>query len=120
MLPKNNRLTTQEFSQVYQKGVAVCGTFVCVHAAQIAQQSETLAQISKFACTVGKKQLKGAVGRNRVRRRLYGAVDNLRKLHNYPPHNFIIRAKLPLGAVTPEQLENDITVTITRTLKRLR
>ncbi len=120
MLPKNNRLTTQEFSQVYQKGVAVCGTFVCVHTAQIAQSTETSAQIARFACTIGKKQLKGAVGRNRVRRRLYGAVDKLCKLHNYPPYNFIIRAKLSLNIVTPEQLEHDIATVITRSLKRLR
>ena len=78
MLPKNKRLTREEFSRVFSVGKRKHNTlFQC-----ITVPADTL----KAAVVVSKKVHKLAVKRNRLRRQLYGILDSV----SYSGHIIII------------------------------
>ena len=69
MLPKKERLTTTLFDQIMVKGVLVHGQYFTI---KYIKSSEPF---SRFAVAVAKKNLKKAVERNRLRRRVYHSIS---------------------------------------------
>lgn len=71
MLPKKKRLTTKEFSRFFASGRRIHGTFIQL----------IYAPHDEFhgAAVVGKKVEKGAVRRNKVRRRIYDALYRIHR-----------------------------------------
>jgi ribonuclease P protein component len=87
MIPAKNRFHGHNSLRiVYSKGQAVRGKyFVCKH---IANHRRTEPRI---AVVISKKVLKAAVGRNRIRRRLYEAIRlEMPKLHQHSDVVFIV------------------------------
>jgi ribonuclease P protein component len=69
MLPKSERLIKSDFIGLRPK-VTFRGTYVDIGI----QKS----QISKFSCIISKKRIKKAVERNRVRRKIYSILEEVK------------------------------------------
>lgn len=66
MLPKKKRLTTKEFSHFFSSGKRIHGAYL--------QLIYTPSPVFHAAAVAGKKVAKTAVGRNKLRRRLYAVL----------------------------------------------
>ena len=66
MLPKSKRLTRDDFSQLKKRKTIQGDYFDIV----ISPSKET-----RFACVVSKKRIKLAVDRNKVKRKIYSALE---------------------------------------------
>ncbi len=72
MIPKNNRLTTNLFKEVFLKGKSVFGPEI-----SLVYIKNSSGVHSRFSFSVSKKVAKTAVLRNRIRRRSYVALSPL-------------------------------------------
>jgi ribonuclease P protein component len=97
MLPKSARLTVADIETLSQ-GKSVFGTLISVRYIP--------APALKFSVSVSKKVAKTAVLRNRMRRRLYGALEGVMKEVKNPLHIMIMPKKecfeVPFKALTEE------------------
>ena len=66
MLPKARRLTKLDFSGIRPR-IIFRGGYVDV--------AVVISTVTKFACVIPKKRVKRAVDRNRIKRRIYSAVE---------------------------------------------
>lgn len=71
MLSSSNRLSTSLFKEIIQKGSIFHGDFFIVRYMNIAG-------ISRFGISVPKKVAKTAVLRNKIRRRVYSIIENMK------------------------------------------
>ncbi len=110
MLPKAHRLSTKQFDSVWKRGTSVCGAFVCIRI--IFTQADF-----RCACIAPKKHARHAVLRNKLRRRLYGA---LRTIQDELPNNIhcIISPKNNLSRISHTELCADISRTLSQALSR--
>ena len=69
MLPKSERLTKNDFESIRPK-VFFRGEFFDVALVPL--------EATKFACVISKKKIKRAVDRNKVKRRIFGALKESR------------------------------------------
>lgn len=69
MLPKSERLTKKDFVGLRPR-IIFRGTFVDIAASP--------AQLSRFACVIAKKRIKRAVDRNRVKRKIYHIIREVK------------------------------------------
>ena len=69
MLPKKQRLTQREFKQVFERG----RRFSSSHFRLVVDKEQ--AQEPKFAVATPKKVARGAIARNRLRRRGYAILE---------------------------------------------
>ncbi|MFA5132260.1 MAG: ribonuclease P protein component [Candidatus Paceibacterota bacterium] len=69
MLPKSERLTKQDFTTFRPKGM-FRGTYVDI--------ASTPSPSSKFSCVIAKKRIKRAVDRNRVSRKVYAILEEVK------------------------------------------
>ncbi|MDB9528211.1 ribonuclease P protein component [Oscillatoria sp. CS-180] len=75
-LPKRYRLTrSREFSKVYQKGRQASGCCLVVKALRVSEQSAD--GCSRFGITISQKVSKRAVVRNRLKRQVRAALQEL-------------------------------------------
>ncbi len=81
MLPKSKRARRDDFNELKKKNT-VRGVFVDI----MYSPSKEI----RFACVISKKKIKLAVDRNRVRRKIYSALEKI-KLNK--PHIVIIYPK---------------------------
>ncbi len=109
MLPKRHRLTTRAFDAVWQRGTQACGAFVCVRVIG--------ATAPAYSCVAGKRIARTHVARNRIRRRLYGALFHIYR--ELPPLHGIIIARANITDADPRALQRDITRTIRKAMKSL-
>lgn len=80
MLPKENRITTERFKEVFSNGE--------VQRSSIGLVKSLPSNLPRFAVVVSKKILKGAVARNVVSRRVYNFLEN--NLDSYKDNDYII------------------------------
>jgi len=72
MLPKTQRITKALFDEIYKKGRICHSAFFTL---RVLDTHTT--RLSRFSVVVGKKVERGAVGRNRLRRRGYAILRTL-------------------------------------------
>lgn len=84
MLPKKERLSTKEVARL-KDGKSVFGLYLSIR--------YIFAPITKFAVSVSKKSLKNAIDRNRMRRRVYAAVGNVKQKMKTPALMMIMPKK---------------------------
>ena len=71
MLPKSERLTTQDFQKIKPK-IFFRGDFFDI--------GYVSSSIQKFACVISKKKIKTAVNRNKVKRMIFTALKESKPL----------------------------------------
>lgn len=98
MLPKKQRLTRNEFDQVFKDGKRLHTPI----AQLIYKQSDTF----HASAVVGKKVYKKAVDRNTLRRRLYGLLYGLK--HAAPGMTYILIAKPPIAKLARKAMREEI------------
>ena len=96
MLPKSKRLTRDDFSKIKKRTTIRANYFDVI----ISSGSTT-----RFACVITKKRIKLAVDRNKIKRRIYSALSNI-KLKS--PHFVIIYPKQNALNTSFKTLNNEI------------
>lgn len=99
MLSKAERLTRKEISYL-SHGKSVFGTLISVRFCPAAD--------SKFSVSVSKKVASTAVERNRIRRRVYAAVEDARKALKKPLFLMLL-PKRECSTVPLDALKSDIS-----------
>lgn len=82
MLKRRKRINSSDFSEILTKGYAIRSPFFVfkfLKSSELGLKNEILP--SKFGISVSKKELKSAVDRNRVRRRVYSALRKVLDLN---------------------------------------
>ena len=101
MLPRSQRISTQLFKEIIQKGVAFHATFF------VARIQKT-GKASNFGVSVPKKVAKTAVLRNKIRRRVYSAIRNISKKGLNSHQNVIFVVKLGIEKLNQIELQQEI------------
>ena len=74
MLPKSQRLTTEQVSAVIKDGKSFQSPFFTVRVLKSPNRADSKSDFAAFAVIVSKKIAKTAVARNLARRRVYEAI----------------------------------------------
>lgn len=107
MLPKQKRIQKKNFPSLSGKGRSFFADQITLRI--IPQQEKTF---SKASIVVSKKVLKTAVGRNRIRRRVYATLEEF--LPNIQSGFFLIfYPKAPIEKISSKELRNQIFTTLT-------
>lgn len=69
MLPKSERLTKSDFVGLRPR-IVFRGTFVDIAVSK--------AELSRFACVIAKKRVKRAVDRNKIKRKIYHIIHEIK------------------------------------------
>ncbi|MDP3735263.1 MAG: ribonuclease P protein component [bacterium] len=111
MLPKKHRLTRAQVAEIVRRGTAFHSPHLTLRVLPSPDGSY------RFGFAAGKKVSRGAVGRNRLRRRGYGALERL--LPASPPRlEGIFFFKPGSLALTPSELNVEIESLLKRILSR--
>ncbi len=108
MLPRQHRLSTKQFDAVWKRGTSACGAFVCARVL-IAQDIKEV----RCGCAIPKKHARTIVRRNRLRRRIYGALESIMHTMHIPMH-IVITPKTTLNNVSYDALCTDLAKTIAK------
>lgn len=99
MLPKSSRLTSAEVPAVLKEGRGA--SFGPVRVKYLKREGK--GSVSRFAVVISKKVLKGAVDRNRARRRVYTVARAIKS--PYPIDAVIL---LSSGTLSPDELRANV------------
>ena len=104
MLPRTQRLTRAEFLATKHKKKLFHSPVFLV--------SVTYSETLKGAVVVSKKVARGAVERNRIRRRMYAVLQDVLKMAQNNAH-IVIVAKKGIETTSFDELHNELTHTLT-------
>ena len=99
MLPRSQRLTTPLFREVFTSGRLVHSPFFTL-------KVKKAGTISRFAVSVSKKIAPNAVDRNRIRRRTYAAIRDLRTLNT--PIQAVLIAKNTVDKASLQEITQEL------------
>ncbi len=107
MLNKKQRINGNLFKEIFKKGETKKSShFICKFL-----KDEDIKK-TKFAVVVPKKQIKKAIWRNFLRRRIYNAIKYSLK-ENTLPYSFIIFTKFGVSNLSFKEIKEEISVLIT-------
>lgn len=100
MLPRSERISTELFKEVIQKGAIHHSDFL------ILRSQKTLI-LSRFGISVPKKVAKTAVLRNKIKRRLYPIIKSLKPRISIDTNTIVI-AKSGLEKLNLKQTQDEV------------
>lgn len=105
MLPKKERLSVRDIASL-EKGRSIFGTYLSIRFSP--------APLKKFSVSVSKKVAKRAVDRNRIRRRVYAALQSVKE--NIKKSVFVmIMPKKECRTIPMADIKNELTSVLKKT-----
>lgn len=114
MLPSSNRIKQKEFPVLFKKGHSIHTPLFTLNYGDIPVNMSVSGP--KVTVVVSKATAKGAVDRNKIRRRLYASVQKHKKLLQNKGF-YIFLAKKGVGTASIAEIHTTMAESISKTIK---